>query len=83
MATHQRFSSSTDLPMVIVGGGTAGLVIASRLSENSKLQALVLEAGIDHSGDATVLTPGLTTSLQGDPKYDWDFQTVPQVCSRQ
>ena len=83
MDTSQKSSSCVELPnrtdIIIVGGGTAGLVLASRISENSSIQVLVLEAGADHSGDPAVLTPGLSGKLQKDSNYDWDFQTLPQA----
>ena len=63
---------------IVVGGGTAGLTVAARLSENANHTVLVLEAGEDRSEDVSVLAPGLLTSLYGDPKYDWDYHTVPQ-----
>jgi hypothetical protein len=63
----------------IIGGGTAGLTIASRLSENPDTTVLVLEAGNDHSNDTNVLSPGLATIMYGDPEYDWNYETVPQV----
>ncbi|KAF7121619.1 hypothetical protein CNMCM5793_009090 [Aspergillus hiratsukae] len=63
---------------IIVGGGTAGLTLAARLSENPDVTVAVLEAGEAHLNDPRVMTPGLAVSLYDDPKYDWGFKTVPQ-----
>jgi choline dehydrogenase-like flavoprotein len=63
---------------VIIGGGTAGLVVANRLSEVPQSRVLVLEAGTDHSDDLRVKAPVLYTTLLGT-EADWGFQTVPQV----
>ncbi|KAI0096608.1 oxidoreductase [Nemania sp. FL0031] len=62
---------------VIAGGGTAGLVLANRLSEVGHLRILVLEAGLDHSDEPRVKTPGLYSALFGTD-IDWGFMTVPQ-----
>ena len=64
---------------IIVGGGTAGLVLANRLTIEPKVSVLVIEAGSDLLKDPKVTTPGLTTLLYDDPQYDWSFDTVPQV----
>jgi choline dehydrogenase-like flavoprotein len=62
----------------IVGGGTAGLTVATRLSEDPSVSVLVLEAGNDTSSDLNVLAPGLSPIMYGNPAYDWDYKTVPQ-----
>ncbi|KAI0964790.1 hypothetical protein F4678DRAFT_468200 [Xylaria arbuscula] len=62
---------------IIVGGGTAGLVVANRLSEDPNIQVLVLEAGKDLSLDPRVNIPALWTSLMGSDA-DWQYQTFPQ-----
>ena len=78
------FTSVLDLPsddpdIIIVGGGTAGLVVAHRLSKDPSLRVLVIEAGSDRHDDPRVTTPGLAVSLLDDPEYAWQFLSEPQV----
>jgi choline dehydrogenase-like flavoprotein len=73
-------SSQGDLfDYIIVGGGTAGLAVASRLSEDVDVTVLVIEAGPDLSHDPMVLTPGLMIPMTGQEQYDWNFISAPQV----
>ncbi|KAF7872905.1 uncharacterized protein EAF02_008976 [Botrytis sinoallii] len=62
---------------IIVGGGTSGLVIATRLSENPEIQVLVLEAGGNHLENPQINIPALWPSLLGT-ELDWAFKTIPQ-----
>ena len=64
---------------VIVGGGTAGLVLARRLSEDPNAQVLVVEAGENRLDDQMILTPGMAASLYDKPEYDWGYISEPQV----
>jgi choline dehydrogenase-like flavoprotein len=65
---------------VIVGGGTAGLVVAARLTENPDVTVGVIEAGKNKLGDMFVDTPALFLQMLGNEDYDWKFYTTPQVC---
>lgn len=67
---------------IVVGGGTAGLTVAYRLTEDAEIRVLVVEAGPDNSQDPLVLTPGLVGGQFGVDKYDWGFVSVPQVRDR-
>lgn len=64
---------------VISGGGTAGLVVANRLSEDPNTTVLVLEAGSNHLDDDRLLILGLVLSVHQNPEYDWSFWSAPQV----
>lgn len=63
---------------VIVGGGTAGCILASRLSENAETSVLLIESGSTFSPLSMV--PFLT-SQQQRTRNDWNLQTVTQKYS--
>ncbi|KAI0858073.1 glucose-methanol-choline oxidoreductase-like protein [Xylaria cubensis] len=71
-------AAAKDYDFIIVGGGTAGLVLANRLSQDKTVQVLVLEAGEDQSSDPRVTTPLLYPTLMGTD-LDWDVVTEPQA----
>ena len=63
---------------VIIGGGTSGLTVANRLSEDSGNNVLVLEAGGNHLTDPRVIIPALCMQAPGS-ELDWQFMTTSQV----
>ena len=63
---------------VIVGGGSAGSVLASRLSEKSDTTVLLLEAG-GKDNSPFIKVPAAIIKLIGNPSYDWGFQVEPDA----
>ena len=61
---------------VIVGGGTAGSVLANRLSADQSKQVLVLEPGPSPRGSVKVAAPVALTKLFFS-KWDWSFESTP------
>jgi choline dehydrogenase-like flavoprotein len=84
--------ASREFDVLILGGGTAGLVVANRLSapptsENaSRLRVGVIEAGQYLPEDPLINVPTAGNllgnanvgTLIGNPTYDWCFESVPQ-----
>jgi len=66
---------------IIIGGGTSGLVLANRLTEDPNVHVIVLEAGPNRSEDPRVNIPAFWTSLIGSD-VDWKYNTVSQVILR-
>ncbi|KAI0518554.1 oxidoreductase [Xylaria bambusicola] len=69
--------STDSFDFIIVGGGTAGIALAARLSEIADQKVLVLEAGADHSDDPRVKIPAFYSALFGTDA-DWGFKTTVQ-----
>ena len=80
------FNNSFDY--IIVGGGTTGLTVASRLAEDPSLKVAVIEAGgfYEDAGNTSVV-PGYDSLFVGtdpadtNPLVDWGYVTVPQKVS--
>ncbi|CAG8659184.1 639_t:CDS:2, partial [Acaulospora colombiana] len=62
---------------VIVGGGTTGLTVADRLTENASIKVLVIEAGDLDAGEDEILIPRY--ALGAPAKYWYNLPSVPQV----
>jgi choline dehydrogenase len=64
---------------VVAGAGSAGCVIAARLSEDPQNRVLLLEAGPADGPDAMAV-PSAWPSLIGS-EVDWGYFTVPQLAA--
>ena len=64
---------------IIVGGGSAGSVLANRLSANPEHRVLVLEAGRkDYRWDLFIHMPAALTIPIGSRFYDWRYESEPE-----
>ncbi|HLN71572.1 MAG TPA: GMC family oxidoreductase N-terminal domain-containing protein, partial [Streptosporangiaceae bacterium] len=61
---------------IIVGAGSAGCVLAARLSADSSVSVLLLEAGPADDADEIRAPAALSRLFQS--AYDWNYTTVPQ-----
>ncbi|AZZ90301.1 choline dehydrogenase [Hahella sp. KA22] len=72
----KQFTNSFDY--IIVGTGSAGCVLANRLSESGKFNVLALEAGRKDDTWKIHMPAALTFNL-ADDKYNWYYHTEPQA----
>lgn len=62
---------------IVIGGGSAGCVLANRLSENPNNKVLLLEAGGKDKSLFIHMPAGVAELLKGGP-YNWQFNTAPE-----
>lgn len=75
-ATYDAAGTAT-YDYVIAGGGTAGCVLAARLSEDPAVTVCLVEAGPSDVGDDAILVLSDWMHLL-DSGYDWDYPIEPQ-----
>jgi choline dehydrogenase len=63
---------------IIVGAGSAGCVLANRLSENGQYSVCVLEAGGD-GNSKLIKTPGAFAAFMFLKKFNWSFNAKPHA----
>ncbi|RPA83730.1 GMC oxidoreductase [Ascobolus immersus RN42] len=76
--SESQLRSSYDY--IVIGGGTAGLVVANRLSEDPRVSVLVVEAGPLDKGENFIHIPRFVGTA-GDgltSVYNWNFPAEPQ-----
>ncbi|KAJ3566725.1 hypothetical protein NP233_g6822 [Leucocoprinus birnbaumii] len=74
----KKLINGNQFDYIIVGGGTTGLTLARRLSDDPKVKVLVLEAGQSGVGNPTVTVPEKSFSFIATG-IDWLYSTSPQV----
>jgi len=61
---------------VVIGAGSAGCVLANRLSEDSSARVLLLEAGSEDDADEVHIPAAFSTLFK--TRFDWNYETVEQ-----
>ncbi len=66
---------------IIVGGGSAGCVLANRLTEETGNRVLLLEAGpVDHRWDFRIHMPAALSYPLGNRDYNWWYESESEPC---
>src|SRR3981189_2622165 len=74
---NQERSVKTSYDYIIVGGGSAGCVLANRLSEDGSASVLLIEAGGGGGHPLIPITPGVGQMHEYD-MFNWGYQTDPE-----
>ncbi|MGA8707347.1 MAG: GMC family oxidoreductase N-terminal domain-containing protein [Steroidobacteraceae bacterium] len=71
-------NESLQFDFIVIGAGTAGCVVAARLSEGSNVRVALIEAGGSHD-HWIVSTPAAVGAVIAYREFNWGLSTVPQA----
>src|SRR6218665_2892365 len=70
--------SMTEFDYIVIGAGSAGCILADRLTESGQHRVLLLEAGAADRSLWLRMPLGFAKLYQ-HPKYNWRYSTTPQA----
>jgi choline dehydrogenase len=77
VSAEKADKNSTGYDYVIVGAGSAGCVLAARLTEDSDIRVLLLEAGPVNKSWAIDMPSGMGTLLSSE-RFNWAYTSEPE-----
>ncbi len=76
--TVSSLPDNAEFDFIVVGAGSAGCVLANRLTENGRHSVLLIEAG-GQANNINLKIPLMVAKILNDERYTWQYQTEPQA----